>query len=389
MSVTALMWCLLILPLFPCGIWVAVLLLQVICSMLSAPALLLSSTRPRVAILIPAHNEAKGIGRTLQSLLPQLQAGDQLLVVADNCDDDTAQLAAAAGAEVVQRSDAMQRGKGYALEFGMRHLMQDTPDVVIVVDADCAAETGAIDCLARACAANDRPVQALYLMTATSANSARCQLRDFAWVVRNLVRPLGYSRISQPCQLMGTGMAFPWRLLASASLGNAHLVEDMLLGIELARRGAAPLFCPQAVVRSEFPVSEAGEKQQRRRWEHGHLGMTMRAPTLLFEAIRKKNGHLLAMTLDMSVPPLALLVLLLLTIVVFAAITWTWVALQVALLQLILLALAIFLSWQRHGRDVVLLRSLLLAPFYALAKLPLYIGFLRRRQVEWVRSSRD
>lgn len=59
--------------------------------------------RPRVAVLVPAHNESLIIIATLNSLLPQLQAGDRLLVVADNCSDDTAALARAAGAEVIER----------------------------------------------------------------------------------------------------------------------------------------------------------------------------------------------------------------------------------------------------------------------------------------------
>lgn len=63
-------------------------------------------------------------------------------MVADNCTDDTARLASAAGAEVIERHDALLRGKGYALDFGVRHLAQQPPDVVIVVDADCQVAEG-------------------------------------------------------------------------------------------------------------------------------------------------------------------------------------------------------------------------------------------------------
>ncbi|MGH8485060.1 MAG: glycosyltransferase, partial [Pseudomonas sp.] len=61
----------------------------------------LHGARGRVAVLVPAHNEASIIGATLASIGAQLHAGDRLLVVADNCSDDTAALAVAAGAEVV------------------------------------------------------------------------------------------------------------------------------------------------------------------------------------------------------------------------------------------------------------------------------------------------
>ena len=68
--------------------------------------------RPRVAVLVPAHNESSHVLPTIACLLPQMQAGDQLLVVADNCNDDTAELARRAGAEVIERQHLTERGKG-------------------------------------------------------------------------------------------------------------------------------------------------------------------------------------------------------------------------------------------------------------------------------------
>src|ERR1700732_1575515 len=72
--------------------------------------------RPRVAVVMPAHNEAAVIANALRSIAPQLSQCDRLLVVADNCVDDTAAIAGAQGAEVVVRADLAHRGKGYALD---------------------------------------------------------------------------------------------------------------------------------------------------------------------------------------------------------------------------------------------------------------------------------
>ncbi|MGH7291820.1 MAG: glycosyl transferase, partial [Myxococcota bacterium] len=41
--------------------------------------------RPSMAVLMPAHNESAGIAAALATVLPQMQAGDRVLVVADNC----------------------------------------------------------------------------------------------------------------------------------------------------------------------------------------------------------------------------------------------------------------------------------------------------------------
>lgn len=354
----------------------------------------LDTKRPRVAVLVPAHNEGSIIHSTLASVGPQLLAHDRLLVVADNCTDDTAQLARMAGAEVVERHNDALRGKGYALDFGVRHLAQDAPEVVIIVDADCQVGEGAIDLLARRCLEAARPAQALYLMRAPVGAGLKVQIAEFAWRVKNLVRPRGWVRLGWPCQLMGSGMAFPWRDLAAADLANGHLVEDLKLGLDLCRAGKPPVFCPGAQVTSQFPVSQEGLSSQRTRWEHGHLGVIVaEVPKLLSSALAGRNWPLLAMTLDLLVPPLALLVLALMVVVcvcwlaalLFGISAPAWIATG----ALVMLGVAVLLAWGRFSRELIPFSVLLYAPFYAARKIPLYLGFLIKRQVDWVRSKRD
>ncbi|OUM22787.1 glycosyl transferase [Pseudomonas putida] len=352
------------------------------------------SVRPRVAVLVPAHDEAAIIRATLASITPQLLAGDRLLVVADNCTDDTARLAREAGAEVVERFDTVLRGKGYALDFGVRHLAEQPPEVVIVVDADCQVGEGAIDCLARRYHQAQRPVQALYLMRAPAGSGLKVQVAEFAWRVKNLVRPRGWARLGLPCQLMGAGMAFGWHDLALINLANGHLVEDVKLGLDLCQQRKPPVFCPEALVTSQFPASQQGMNSQRTRWEHGHLGLMLAdAPKRALAALKGRNGNLLAMTLDLLVPPLALLVLALLGL---NLVTWLVYLLSghgtpawIALAALAMLGLAVVLAWARFCRELIPFSVLLYAPFYAARKIPLYLGFLIKRQVEWVRSKRD
>ena len=356
-----------------------------------APA---QGSRPRVAVLVPAHNESSLIVATLNSILPQLLAGDRLVVVADNCTDDTAALARAVGAEVVERSNAQQRGKGYALDFGVRYLASDAPDVMIVVDADSRVGEGSIERLALCCIDSGRPAQALYLMHAPAGSGLKVQIAEFAWCVKNQVRAQGWARLGLPCSLMGSGMAFAWRDLALIELASGHIVEDLKMGLDFCRSGKPPLFCPDALVSSDFPRSDEGLSIQRTRWEHGHLGVILSdAPRLLSEAIRKGNLNLLAMTADLLVPPLALLTLLL---VVAFSLSWLVVLLGGALAPaliasfgLALLGVTVLLAWSRFGRGIIAFSALLYAPFYALKKIPLYIGFVLKRQVDWVRSKRD
>jgi cellulose synthase/poly-beta-1,6-N-acetylglucosamine synthase-like glycosyltransferase len=350
--------------------------------------------RPRLAVLMPAHNEASVIADTIRSILPQLSASDRLLVVADNCTDDTAAIAAAQGAQVIVRSEPTRRGKGYALDFGVRHLQADAPEVAVVVDADCQPAGGAIDRLARRCLQSGRPVQALYLMSAGPDAPLQARMAQFAWIVKNHVRPLGLHRLGLPCQLMGTGMAFPFPRLAAATLATGHIVEDLKLGIDLARSGLPPLFFPEALVSSVFPTSNAGLQTQRTRWEHGHLGIIVsEAPRLLLNSVTRANPRLAAMALDLSVPPLALLALQVVAIWIASALLYAFaragLPFGIATTALAMLTLAVLSSWARYARHVVSLRDLLFTPVYALAKIPLYTKFFIARQVDWVRSRRD
>jgi cellulose synthase/poly-beta-1,6-N-acetylglucosamine synthase-like glycosyltransferase len=351
-------------------------------------------TRSRIAVLMPAHNEATGIARALLSILPQLEAGDRLLVVADNCSDDTARVALSHGAQVVERFDSARRGKGYALDFGLRHLKPDPPDIVVIVDADCQVADGSIDLLARLCARTSRPVQALNLMFAPAPRRLVTRIAEFAFLVKNYVRPLGLHRLGLPCQLTGTGMAFPWSRISEAKLASGHIVEDLKLGIDLARAGASPLFCPQALVTSPFPASREGVKVQRSRWEHGHLSVIMSdAPRLLAHALITGNTAALALALDLSVPPLALLALILGTLWLGGLILYiasaASSALAITTAEVALFGLAVLLCWARFGRSIISLGSLALAAVYALWKIPLYVKFLVARQMDWVRSKRD
>lgn len=374
---------------------VLVLFAQVVLACLPARVLpVMPGARGNLAVLVPAHDESTVIRSTLASILAQLQAGDRLLVVADNCTDDTAQLARAAGAQVVEREDLQRRGKGYALDFGVRHLAEHPPEVVIVIDADCQVGEGAIDQLARCCLASARPVQALYLMRAPAGAGLKVQIAEFAWRVKNLVRPRGWARLGLPCQLMGSGMAFAWRDLAAINLASGHLVEDLKLGLDLCHAGKPPLFCQAALVESQFPSSDEGLASQRKRWEHGHLGVLLgEAPRLLASSVAQRNAGLLALALDLLVPPLALLVLVLAACFCLTWLAFAFVGLLLPALiasgALVLLGAAVLLAWGRFARELIAFSVLMYAPFYALRKIPLYLGFLVRRQVDWVRSKRD
>ena len=358
---------------------------------LAAPA---KDTYGNVAVVVPAHNESAGLLPTLADIKAQLRPADRLLVVADNCTDDTSALAAAAGAAVIDRNDPERMGKGYALAWGLRHLEPHPPDIVIIIDADCRLTDTLIARLAAACTTAHRPVQALDLMTAPKNSPINSRVAEFAWRVKNWVRPLGLKALGLPCQLMGTGMAFPWHLIRSTDLASGLIVEDLKLGLDLAIADNAPLFCPSACVISEFPSSFEGVQSQRRRWEQGHLGMILTAaPRLIVAAVRQRNVDLLALALDVAVPPLSFLAMLVVAMSVVGALAtllgFPSTAMLVGVASLLTFLTGVVLSWLKCGRDVLPPRAILSIAPYILGKIPLYCRILlQRSSLQWIRSDR-
>jgi cellulose synthase/poly-beta-1,6-N-acetylglucosamine synthase-like glycosyltransferase len=350
--------------------------------------------RPRLAVLIPAHNEQAGLPATLRSIAPQLLPHDRVLVVADNCTDDTASVARANGATCVERDDPINRGKGFALDRGIRELEADAPDIVIMVDADCRLGDGALTSLASQVAATGKPAQAAYVMDCPPNAGPRASISALAFIVKNVVRPLGLGRLGFPCLLTGTGMAFPFATIKNAPLASGNIVEDMQLGIDLAIAGHAPRPCADARVAGTIENKPAVAYTQRTRWEHGHLSTLLTAcPRLAIASLRQLSPRLAALALEVAVPPLALLTFFLL-LALAASITWTLlggspVPAYMLAIGCAALVISTFLAWVRFARQSIPLRSLATVPFYVAWKIPMYFAFLFRRETKWVRTTRD
>ncbi|MFN4243219.1 MAG: glycosyltransferase family 2 protein [Tepidisphaerales bacterium] len=364
-----------------------------------------SRGRGRMAVLIPAHNESATLPATLAAVMPQLAEGDRVLVVADNCTDDTAGRARAAGAEVLERTDAVRRGKGYALAAGLEHLGGEAgrvPDVVVLLDADVPPPPGSLDTLARQARSSGRPMQAVYLLRAVATDSPRAVISELAFLVKNRVRPLGLHRLGCPVLLTGTGIAVPWAALRRVDVASGDLVEDMKLGLDLLRAGSPPLLCEDVTLQGELPGDAKAALTQRTRWEQGHLSIIRRyALPMLALGLRRPGSGALAVGLDLLVPPLALLVAMVGLVVLGAALGvavqrvltgaagWSlWCALP-AVMSAAAVAAAVVLSYVGFGRHLPL-RALAAVPLYIVWKLPLYLRALTGRgETKWVRTARN
>lgn len=346
----------------------------------------------RIAILMPAHNEAKGMTQTLLRLRSVLPPEATILVVADNCSDDTAERARTGGAEVVERSDAERRGKGYALDFGRSHLSKSPPDCAMILDADCVPDAGTVERLGLAALQYGRPVQSVNLMRAGPDAGPIVQISNFAFLIKNLVRQRGLVRSGGPAMLTGTGMAFPWPIFEKLPLASSNIVEDLAITVDLTRDGVRPMLVESARVWSDAATAK-DTLTQRTRWEHGFIGTAIKhaLPTL---AAGLGRGQLASVRLGLHllVPPLALLFALgfllsaLLAGLAALGATATPVLLLLAMMGVSLVLLAI--AWWREGRALLSFGAISRIPLYVLWKIPVYLKLVRGAETEWVRTKR-
>ncbi|WP_159978964.1 MULTISPECIES: glycosyltransferase family 2 protein [unclassified Novosphingobium] len=346
---------------------------------------------PPFTVLIPAHDEVIGIAAVVRAVRQQLRPCDRVLVVADNCTDDTASMAKACGADVVERNAPDLRGKAYALVRGREALRLQPPPIVIVLDADCLPARGALPRLAAHAAGKSAAVQGCYLLTGTPDATPLVRFSIFAFLVKNLVRQTGLQRLGGGALLQGTGMAFPWPMFDTAPLETASLVEDLKLGLDLRLAGRKVQFDPLAVFTSGASA-ESATQGQRTRWEHGSIAtMAQYLPRLTSAALRGRPA-LLVLAADIAVPPLALLagltVPICLLLAIIAMFTGTFAPLLALLGVAAAAAAALVLVWFRLGRDILPAAIARQLPRYVLWKLPIYRRLAGARQTLWVRTSR-
>ena len=350
--------------------------------------------RPRTTVLIPAHNEAEQIEEVLEVLLKQITKQDQVIVIADNCHDNTAELARYMGASVIEREHLTNRGKGYALDYALKQIQANPPEVLVILDGDCIIQPHTINRITCKAIATGKPVQAAYLMEQPDKTSFKDSISMFSIKVKNLVRLLGLNRLGWHCLLTGSGMAFPWSIINRVSLAGSKTTDDTQLTVDLTLAGSPPVFCENTLVIGRL-MKDKDAQSQRSRWEHGHLEMILvEVPRLLKVFLKTGRFSHLGLALDIFIPPLSLLVMIWL---ISMLITWLAVLLgSVSTTPAILVSIAggflisgVIIAWARFGRTDLPLKNLIALPFYILSKIPIYLKFLIKPQSRWLKTERD
>jgi cellulose synthase/poly-beta-1,6-N-acetylglucosamine synthase-like glycosyltransferase len=353
--------------------------------------------RIRFDLVVPAHDEEAGIATTIASLRAVDYPADlfRVLVVADNCGDATAERAAAAGAEVLVRSDPEHRGKGHALAHAFAWIEQGSAsDAVVVVDADSSISPGFLRAFARRFEAGASAVQAAYGVRNPRA-SWRTRLMVIALSLFHVLRSLGRERLGLSTGLRGNGMGLTRAVLRNVPYDAFSIVEDVEYSLALGEAGYRVHYAAEAQVLGEMTARASASRSQRRRWEQGRGALARtRVPRLLRAGIRRRSPLLLDLAVDLLLPPLTTLTLLVLG-GLGAALTLHAQGGPLApsvpwILAAGCLAVYVLRGWALSGTGLRGLVDLLVgAPAYVIWKIVLALGRRGRRRDEWIRTERE
>jgi cellulose synthase/poly-beta-1,6-N-acetylglucosamine synthase-like glycosyltransferase len=236
-----------------------------------------------ITVLIPAHNEGTGLRATLDSLLAQSHRPDRVVVVADNCTDDTVDVARAAGVEVLE-TVGNEHKKAGALNQALARILpeQGDNDLVMAMDADTTLDDGFLAAVVRRMT-EDRALMAiggLFYGEEGSGLLGQFQRNEFTRYSRELRRRRGRVYV-----LTGTATVFRPRALrtVAAERGRAIpgvpgdvydtlvLTEDNEITLALKTLGALVVSPAECTVVTEVMPTWQGLWAQRLRWQRGAL----------------------------------------------------------------------------------------------------------------------
>jgi 1,2-diacylglycerol 3-beta-glucosyltransferase len=352
--------------------------------------------RSRIVVVVPAHDEEHYVGRTVQSLEAQTYPRElyEVLVVADNCTDETAAAARDAGAEVLVRDEPELRGKGHALQWAIERVLErpSPPDALVVVDADSVADPDFLTVLVSRFEAGAEVVQGESLLDEDGSPGAA--MRAAAFLLVNRARPAGRSVLGLPADLSGNGMLFSRLVLLEHPWSAFTSTEDVEYTVRLRLGGIGPSFARGAILRSAPAPNPRAAEEQQLRWEGGqlHLARTY-VPRLLARALRERRPGLIDTAVDLALPPLGFLTAGAVATAAAAvaldatghAPGWAVIPAGVAVVAIPVYVLVGFRAGQAPRSAYA---SLLRSPVFVLRKTSKAYRFVRFRADSWVRTER-
>ena len=228
----------------------------------------------RFMMIIPAHNEEK----VIKDLVDSLQNLDydknlyDIYVIADNCTDNTAQIAKEAGAIVYERFDEKHKTKGFALQwFLQQKIEEDAPyDAFCIFDADNIVDKNFLKAMNKKLNQGEDVVQGYRDIKNPSDSWVTAGYAIFYWTMNRFYHLARYNLGLSPL-INGTGFMVKFDVVKPDGWQTKTLTEDIEFSLKRIIAGKKLGWATDAIVYDEQPVGFKQSWSQRSRWTVGHI----------------------------------------------------------------------------------------------------------------------
>ena len=343
----------------------------------------------KLAVIIPSHNEEEGIPNTLDSILSCANPPDlvDIVVIADNCTDNTAAVAKNYAVTVLERNDETNRGKGYALNFAFTHLLKTNEhEGFVIIDADTFVDENIFDEFRSLFAAGHHAGQAIYRVRNPEAGF-RTRLMNIAFLAFNMLRPLGRDNAGLSVGILGNGFGLSRSTISEIPYDSFSIVEDLEYHLRLIRSGKLVRLLKNTTVWSDMPAGAAEAKSQRERWEGGRFRMYRELiPRLLKDVFIKYKPGMIEPLFELLLLPLAFHLVLILSLFLSGH---AWIS-GYAILALLVVVIHVFTGMILGKATLADYKALASAPIYIFWKLTNLKGILKMagKGASWKRTGR-
>ena len=243
--------------------------------LLKKPQKFVAKAQHRFAVVVSARNESSVIGNLINSIKSQNYPSElvDVFVIADNCTDNTAEVARDAGAIVYERFNKQQVGKGYALDWMFKIIQSDHADKnyegYIIFDADNILDPNYIKEM-------NKVFDNGYRIITSYRNSKNYDTNWITagyslWFLRE-ARYLNNARmqLGTSCAISGTGFLVSAEVIRENGGWIHHLLtEDIEFTTDSIIKGEKIGYCANAVLYDEQPTLFSQSYTQRLRWAKG------------------------------------------------------------------------------------------------------------------------
>ncbi|HEX4020240.1 MAG TPA: glycosyltransferase family 2 protein [Acidobacteriaceae bacterium] len=352
--------------------------------------------KSKFLIFVPAHNESGYLRPTLQSLHSLNYSREQfhIVVIADNCTDDTALIGKQEGCEVWERIDPKLCGKGHALAWAFKAAQKLSYDAVVIIDADTTVSANLLQVLDHEIRQSHLVIQVRYSFEFPMETSRWFRLISQASKRSEdsfISRPRSRFRLYQGLQ--GNGFCLHHSVLEDVPWTAGSICEDLEYGLSLSEHGFSVHYVEDACVTAAMTGRLEHASGQRQRWAGGTFALIVqRIPTLISQGIRRPDWRSIEACpylITLSRLPLVLLSAITASILLLewhaASRPWLFVFCIAILMQVIYAIAMLSTTRNEHGFG----KTLLGLPIYAVwLAYQQCASLLSLRNASWNRTER-